>query len=103
MRHAIRLVTMAVCAVAVPVIAASESDASGGGRERQVRKHHQRPHLGWNNSLRRSWAADEIRPVAPSWSGGGEVCAGNARGIDCKIWPPPIGDDPDRKASSDGM
>jgi len=98
-RHAIRLVTMAVCAFAVPVIAASEAEAGG----QHVRKHHQRPHLGWNNSLRRSWAADEVRPVAPSWSGGGEVCAGNARGIDCKIWPPPIGDDPDRKASSDGM
>ena|SRR5579863_6587173 len=98
-RYAIRLVTMAICAAAIPVTAATEAEASG----QHLRKHHQRTHLGWNNSLRRSWAAGEVRPVAPSWSGGGEVCAGNARGIDCKIWPPPINDDPDRKASSDGM
>jgi hypothetical protein len=27
------------------------------------------------------------------------VCPGNARGIDCRVWPPPIEDDPDRKIS----
>src|SRR5579863_5004830 len=100
--YAIRLLTLAICATAViviPVVTADQADAGS----RHLRKHHQRTHLGWNNSLRRSWAAGEVRPVAPSWSGGGEVCAGNARGIDCKIWPPPINDDPDRKASSDGM
>jgi hypothetical protein len=27
------------------------------------------------------------------------VCPGNARGIDCRVWPPPIKDDPDRLIS----
>ena len=94
---AIRLLTLAVCATAVTsVVAASEAEASS----RHIKKHHQRTHLRVNNA----WASEEVRPVAParSW-GGGEVCPGNARAIDCKIWPPPIYDDPDRKqAGSDG-
>ena len=33
----------------------------------------------------------------------GSVCPGIARSFDCKIWPPPIDEDPDRKISgSDG-
>ena len=87
------LLTLAVCATAMaPVVAASEAEASS----RHVKKHHQRTHLRINNA----WASEEVRPVAParSW-GGGEVCPGNARAIDCKIWPPPMYDDPDRKQS----
>ena len=50
-----------------------------------------------------------IRTVRPAWPGvsppaqSGEVCPGIARSFECKIWPPPIDQDPDRKASgSDG-
>ena len=98
---AIRLLTLTICvtAVAVPLVVANDVEASG----QHARKHHQRTHHGLNNSWRRASAAQEVRPVAPSWSGGGDVCPGAARGIDCRIWPPPIDDDPDRKASSDGM
>jgi hypothetical protein len=94
--HAIRLVTLAVsAAAAVALLAATDVEASN----RHIRKHHARTSLGWNNSLRRSWAAGEIRPAAPSWGGGGDVCPGLARSFDCKIWPPPFDQDPDRKAS----
>jgi hypothetical protein len=98
---ATRLLTLAICATAVvviPMITASKSDASS----RHIRQHHQRHHFGLNNGLHDSWASGEIRPVArPSL--GGDVCPGNGRGIDCKIWPPPMYDDPDRKISgSDG-
>jgi hypothetical protein len=30
------------------------------------------------------------------------VCPGLARGIDCRIWPPPIDEDPDRKRGGGG-
>ena len=84
----------------VPVVTATDVEASS----RHVRKHHHRMNLGWNNSWRRSWAAQDMRPVAPSWSGGGDACPGNARGIDCRIWPPPVNEDPDRRnGSGDGM
>jgi hypothetical protein len=94
---AIRFLTLTICATAViPLVTATEGEASS----RHVKKHHQRTYLRVNNA----WASEEVRPVAParSW-GGGEVCPGNARAIDCKIWPPPIYDDPDRRQSgSDG-
>lgn len=84
----------------VPVVTAIGADTG----KRHIRKHHPQTDLGWNHSLRRSWAAQDIRPAAPSWSGGGDACPGNARGIDCRIWPPPVNDDPDRKnGSGDGM
>ena len=94
MRHLTsRLLRVAVgTAAMVSMVATSEAGASG----RHIRKHQQRTHLRVNNA----WASEEVRPVAParSW-GGGEVCPGNARAIDCKIWPPPMYDDPDRKQS----
>ena len=98
---AVRLLTLTiyVTAVAIPLATATDVEASG----QHARKHHQRTNLGMNNSWRRASAAGEVRPVAPTRSGGGGVCPGIARGIDCRAWPPPIDDDPDRKASSDGM
>jgi hypothetical protein len=30
------------------------------------------------------------------------VCPGIARGVDCKIWPPPVYDDPDRTGTDGG-
>lgn len=100
-RSAIRLLILTIGAtVAVPVLTATDVAASS----HHIRKHHQRTNLGWNDSARRSWAAEDVRPTVPAWSQGGDVCPGNARAIDCKIWPPPIIDDPDRRnGSGDGM
>ena len=98
---AIRLLTLATCATAVaviPVVSADQAEASS----RNVRKHHQQTHLGWNDPLRRSWAAEQLRPAAPSWSQAGDICAGAARSFHCKMWPPPIDDDPDRKGTDGG-
>jgi hypothetical protein len=103
MRHgAIRFSTLTIPAIMViALLAPPEAEA----RSRHIdQHHHKRTDLGWNNSLRRSMAAEEVRPMAPAWSQGGEVCPGNARAIDCRIWPPPIVDDPDRRnGSGDGM
>ena len=96
---AIRLLILTIFATTVvPVVTAVDVAASS----RHIRKHHQQTNLGWNNSLRRSWASDELRPVAPSWSGGGDVCPGSARSFDCRIWPPPFDDDSDRKSGDGG-
>jgi hypothetical protein len=100
-RSAMRLLILTIGATAVvPVVTAIDIEASN----RHVRKLHQRTSLGWNNSLRRSRATQEIRPASPSSSQGGDVCPGNARAIDCRIWPPPVVDDPDRRnGSGDGV
>jgi hypothetical protein len=83
---------LAVCAAAVvSVVAVTEADAGG-----HIRKHHQRTSIGFNNAR----AARAMVPVAGPR---GSVCPGNARAIDCTVWPPPIDEDPDRKStSSDG-
>jgi hypothetical protein len=95
----IRLLTLAVGATAiVSVVATSGAEASG----RHVKKHHHRMNLDWTNSR----DSGDARPAAPqrAWGfGGDDVCPGLARSFDCKIWPPPMYDDPDRKKSgSDG-
>ena len=38
----------------------------------------------------------QVRPAARP---GGNVCPGSGRSFECKIWPPPFDDDPDRKMS----
>ena len=97
----IQLLALAISTtMAVPLVTATGAEANN----RHLRKHHQQASRDWNASLRRSWAADEVRPVVPAPSGAGDVCPGNARAIDCKIWPPPIIDDPDRRSGGgDGM
>jgi hypothetical protein len=107
-RSAIRLLTLAICATAVvmvPMVTAAEGEASS----RHFRKHHDRhglndsPGHSLKHSVRRSpfthsWASQPIRPVAqPSY--GGDVCPGSGRSFECKVWPPPFDQDPDRKVS----
>jgi hypothetical protein len=93
-RFAIRLLTLtiyAAAAMAIPVITATEGDASN----RHLRKHHKRKNLGVNDA----WATGGVRPVVRPAFQGGSVCPGSGRSFECKIWPPPYDEDPDRKAS----
>jgi hypothetical protein len=91
--YAIRLLTLVVYATASIVPAVTESEASS----LHVRKHHKRMSHGWDNS----WGSGAVRPVARP--PGGDVCPGSGRSFDCKVWPPPFDEDPDRKISgSDG-
>jgi hypothetical protein len=43
------------------------------------------------------WSAGRARPVTRPYYGTGEVCPGIARSFDCRTWPPPMYDDPDRR------
>ena len=36
-------------------------------------------------------------PMVRSYGGSGDVCPAMGRSFDCKIWPPPFADDPDRR------
>jgi len=91
----ISLLTLAFCAAAfVPEVAVTDAQASS----RQIQKHYARESLGFRNS----WAAGELRTAARSPLPEGDVCRGSARSFDCRAWPPPIGDDPDRKMGDGG-
>ena len=95
-RSAIRYLILTICATAV-VVAPLVTATGGEAGSRHLQKHHARTHHGLKNAM-----ASDVRPVAPSWSGGGDVCPGGSRSFDCKIWPPPFGDDPDRKGTDGG-
>ncbi|HET7887135.1 MAG TPA: hypothetical protein VFL62_12980 [Bradyrhizobium sp.] len=92
-----RLLTLTVCAMAIaPFVTMSAAQTSG----RHIRKHHHGINLV-RSPVRDSWAA--APSVAPPPARAGQACPGNARAVDCTVWPPPIDEDPDRKAtSSDG-
>ena len=101
MRHslirssAIRLSMLSVCAVVLaPLVTATESDASGrhAGKTHHRMGHHQRTGIGFNDFAGMR-AAPAARPVTV------DVCPGSGRSFDCKQWPPPFDQDPDRKAS----
>jgi hypothetical protein len=40
-----------------------------------------------------------MRPVTGYYNQPGPICPGIGRSFECKIWPPPFEDDPDRKVS----
>jgi hypothetical protein len=97
--YAIRVLTLAIYATAavVPVITATDSEA--GSHHGHVRKHHRMSHAPVNRGFTNSWAGREFRPAAPAWGATVDVCPGSGRSFECKVWPPPFDQDPDRKAS----
>lgn len=98
MRHsAIRLLMLGTCVMAMAAAA-----TEGGASSRHIRKHQYRTSFDLHESVRNSSAAGEVRTMAPPPRLAGTACPGNARGFDCKIWPPPFDDDPDRKSGDGG-
>ena len=91
MRHFVtRRLALAVC-TATLISAVTTTGAAASGRHSRTHRH--RTSVGFNDPR-----TGAIAPAARN-----NVCPGNARAIDCTVWPPPFEDDPDRKAtSSDG-
>jgi hypothetical protein len=90
---AIRLSTVTICAIALlaaPLFASAEAGAAT--RHGHVKKHPRH----WRHVDR--WSVGPQQPFAAPYRSGW-VCPGIGRSFDCKIWPPPIEDDPDRKTS----
>lgn len=83
-RFAMRLLTLTMYATASVMFAPAEAAAS------KKHRHHQQS-IGISNH----WYGGQARPAGPS----GPVCPGLARSFDCRVWPPPFDEDPDRKAS----
>jgi len=63
--------------------------------------HHVRGHDYWPAHGTRTFRGAHNR-AAPEYTLGGTVCPGIARSFDCKIWPPPAYDDPDRTGTDGG-
>lgn len=96
-KFAVRLLAVTICATAlaaVPMITPAKAETSSG---KYIKKHKRMIQGGSGFSDPRSagqaWAAS----MPPSQAG--PVCPGNGRSFDCRVWPPPFADDPDRRVS----
>ena len=96
-QSAIRLLTLSVCATALvvasvvtPVSAKTSSHKHHAIHRSQIYRNHG---FGYSRPANQTWPV--TRPAIPS----GQICPGIGRSFDYKIWPPPIDEDPDRKAS----
>jgi hypothetical protein len=90
-KSAIRFFTLAICAtslVMVPMVDPAKAASTSS-------KKHKR-HVQWSPGYSGPWYAGQALPVARS---PGPVCPGIGRSFDCKVWPPPFDEDPDRKTS----
>jgi hypothetical protein len=56
----------------------------------------------WRPRVSEPWYAARAQQFVPPYSQAGPICPGLARGIDCRVFPPPIEDDPDRRKGPGG-
>ena len=87
---AIRLLTLAFTTTMVTgAIVAAEASAHHG---KYIKKHRTRPPVfSRSPTFDQAWRRPVNQPV--------DVCPGSGRSFECKIWPPPMDQDPDRKMS----
>lgn len=96
-KFAIRLLTLAMYATApvvVPMVTPANAETSSS---RHLKKHQKK--IQKRHRFSDPWSAGQAWPVTRPSSQPGEVCPGIARSFECKTWPPPMYDDPDRKVS----
>ena len=77
------------------VAAISPAEAGKASAHMHMAKHR------WHrvHDVRRGWPVGETRPVVGYYNQPGPICPAVGHSFDCKIWPPPYEDDPDRKTS----
>jgi len=92
-KPAIRLLTFALCTTAlalVPVVTPAKAATSSSGHVQKHKKH-------WHPRVGEPWYVGQAQPPLPPYVPPGPICPGLSRGIDCRIFPPPIDVDPDRR------
>lgn len=94
---AIQFLTLALYTTAlavVPVVTSAKAETSS----KHIKKHMQTRHMQRNLVQRRhaqeSFGFNYPGPAGPPNGG----CPGSGRSFECATWPPPMYDDPDRKA-----
>jgi hypothetical protein len=97
-KFAIGLLTLAMYATSLPVIAMITPAQAETSNSRHIQKH--RKH--WQPRVSEPWYVGQAQAFVPPYSQAGPICPGNARGIDCKVFPPPIDEDPDRRKGPGG-
>jgi hypothetical protein len=91
-KPAIRLLPLAMCATALLMVP-TVTPAKAATHSQKHMKHKKKV----QKSSGDSWSAGRSSPVARPSSQSGEVCPGISRSFECRTWPPPFDEDPDRK------
>ena len=88
----IRLLTLALCTTALALVPTSTQTkaATSSGHVQKHKKH-------WHPRVSEPWSVGQAPPPVLPYSQAGPICPGISRGIDCRIFPPPIDVDPDRR------
>jgi hypothetical protein len=97
-KFAIGLLTLAMYAASLPAIAMitpTKAAASSSGHIQKHKKH-------WRARVSEPWYVGQAQPFVSPYSQAGPICPGIARSFECKVWPPPIDEDPDRKRGASG-
>ena len=91
---AVRLSKLAICATALLLVSTvtQAEAATSSGHAKKHKKH-------WRSGFLNPRFAGEARRLMGPPIQTGTVCPGIGRSFDCKIWPPPYEEDPDRKTS----
>jgi hypothetical protein len=98
---AIRLLTLAIYATPLVVVPMDTPAKAATINSKHLKKHQKK--IQRSHGFSDPWSAGPARPVTRPSSQAGGVCPGLGRSFDCRVWPPPMYDDPDRKVSgSDG-
>ena len=94
-KFAIRLLSLAMYATSLPVIPMITPAKAETSSIKHAKKQH-RKNIQWSPGSSDPRSANAWIVTAP-FSQAGPICPGLARGIDCRTFPPPIDEDPDRK------
>lgn len=93
-RFAVRLPILTLC---VSTLALAPAVAVAKEKTGHRHMHAYMSHRG--HYVNGPWLGYQAPPVVGYYNQPGPVCPGIGRSFDCKIWPPPFEDDPDRKTS----
>jgi hypothetical protein len=96
-KFAIRLLTLAMYGTALAVVPMVTPAKAATNSSKQVKKQQRR--IQRSPVFSNPWSAGQAWPVARPSSAAGGACPGNGRSFDCRVWPPPFEDDPDRRVS----
>ena len=81
----------AAALLVTPVVTLAQAKAAS--RHMHIKKHRWRRH-----HFRAVWPGGPAQPFVGAYQSG-PICPPIGKSFDCKIWPPPYADDPDRKTS----
>jgi hypothetical protein len=100
-KFAIKLLTLTMYATPLPLISMITPAQAETSSSKHIKQQH-RKIIQRSPGVSNPWSASQAWAATGPSSQAGPVCPGIARSIDCRIWPPPFDEDPDRKRGGGG-